>query len=280
MKSLPPVRAVTAVLLGASLLLTGCSDADRAAGSGTRPDATSSSSSASSASAVQVDAEREAYLASAPQPFNPAAYDHADLIGALDIQYRGDRSSASAQASDAQYAAFFGGEYDPPAPGYRHVVRLVAFEDPVDAVRLLEQGAALDDITGPDELVVALHNVLDIDGAIELNGEVFEGRVGGAAGAMEVGDVATIWTQDLNYPDLVNRYDYEVVAAADGGGYAAVDSETGAEEYIYAQSPAEDVKQLTIYTCWPPNQLEQRMVFRLDLVSSSIQEGVVRAIDG
>lgn len=271
MKSHPRHRTLTAALLGAGLLLSGCSDdTERGTGSGTRPEASDS---------VAGDADREAYLASEPQPFNPAAFNHADIIGALDIQYRGDRSSESAQASDAQYAAFFGGEYDPPVPGERHVVRLVAFEDPVDAVRLLEQGAALDNITGPDEVVVGLHNVLDIDGAVEVNGELFEGRIGGAAGAMEVGDAATIWTQDPNHPDLVNRYDYEVVAADDGWSYAAVDTDTGAEEYIYAESPAEDVKQLTIYTCWPPNQLEQRMVFRLELVSSSIQEGTVTAID-
>lgn len=159
------------------------------------------------------------------------------------------------------------------------MVRLTAFEDPRDGARLLNYGAVVDTITAPNELVIGIHNVLEIEGGVELNGEVFEGSVGGAAGSMEVGDRLTIWTRDPNSTDLVNCYDFEVVPAEEGGAYSLKDSDSGIEEYIYSASPSADVVQLTSYTCWPPNQLDQRMVSRLHLISSAIQEGSVSPVE-
>lgn len=256
-----------AALLAAGGLLTGCA-------SGAEPAA----SSAATPTAAATLSERDAYLAAPPPAFDPGAFAHADFVGAIDIQYLSDRTTAAAEAADQKYSEYFGGSYTPPAPGARNVVRLTAFEDPVDAVRLLEYGAVVDNITGPNELVIGLHNVQAIQGGVELNGETFAGDVGGAAGTMAAGDRLTIWTPDPNYADLVRRYDFEVVPADGDAGFALVDSDSGAEEYIYSPSPEEGIFQLTTYTCWPPNQLDQRLVTRLHQVSSAVVVGSVSPV--
>lgn len=264
MWSTPPRRAFAATSLALAAFLTGCSAPDDAA-----------SSTATRTADQTALSDKDAYLAGTPAPFDPAWFAHGEFVGAIDIQFRGDRTSASATAADAKYNDYFQGSYTPPAAGTRNVVRLTAFEDPRDGARLLHYGAVIDTITAPNELVIGLHNTTEIEGGVELNGEVFEGRVGNAAGIMDVGDRLTIWTQDPNFADLVNRYDFEVVAAEDGGAYTLADSNSGLEEFIYAPGPGGDVIQLTSYTCWPPNQLDQRMVSRLHLVSSSIEVGSV-----
>lgn len=275
MSSIHPYRrALAASGLVLALLLAGCSE----------PDVEAAPTSATTAAPTRTPdqtalSDRDVYIAGTPEPFDPGWFAHGDFVGAIDIQYLGDRASASAVAADGKYDAYYQGSYTPPAAGSRHVVRLTAFEDPRDGARLLNFGAVVDTITSPNELVIGIHNITEIEGGVELNGEVFEGRVGGAAGAMELGDRLTIWTPDPYYEDLVNRYDFEVMPAEDGGAYTLVDSDSGVEAYIYTPSPSADVFQLTTYTCWPPNQLDQRMVSRLHQVSSSILVGSVSPIE-
>ncbi len=267
-------RAIASTIVALALVLAGCSSPEEEP---TAPTTASALDTRTPDAAALAD--RDAYLAGTPEPLDPAWFGHGDFVGAIDIQYLSDRSSDDVRAADSKYNQFYGGTYQPPSPGDRHVVRLTAFEDPRDGARLLMYGAVIDNITSPAELVIGVHNVLEIEGGVELNGEVFEGRIGGAAGAMAVGDRLTIWTPDPNYEDMVNRYDFEVVPAEDGSAYTLIDTDNGAEEYIYRASPSPDVVQLTSYTCWPPNQLDQRMVTRLQLVSSAIAVGSVSPVD-
>jgi len=151
--------------------------------------------------------------------------------------------------------------------------------DPRDGDRLLYLGAIIDNITLPNEIVLGLHNITRIEGGVEINGERFEGRVAGANGTLVVGDRMTIWVTDPVYPELVNKYVYEVVESEAGGDYAVVDVGPGYEDIIYRASPSEDVYQLSLYTCWPPNQSIRRLVTPFHLVDVVIEEGSVKPFD-
>lgn len=275
--SRPLSRAAAASGVALLFAVAGCSSAsDDDAGGGSALPTPVPSPTATATPSSEDDLQE--YIDAGPGPLDPGRFGHAQFVGAIDIQYQGDRSSESAIAADAKYEAFYG-TYDGPVAGERSVVRLTAFNDPRDGDRLLRQGAVIDNITAPNSLVIGLHNVLEIEGGVEVNGEVFEGRVGGASGALEVGDRMTIWTPDPTYVGLVNRYVYEAVPAEDGGAYALVDADRqDIEEFIY-RAPAGEEYQLTAYTCWPPNQLAQRMVTRLHLVESAIERGSVSPVD-
>lgn len=223
--------------------------------------------------------DREAYIAAGPGAFDPRYFAHGDFVGAIDMQYSGDRSSATAQEADAKYKEYFKGNYTPPQPGERSVIRLNAMGDPRDGDRLLFKGAIVDNITLPTAVVMGLHNITEIEGGVELNGEVFEGRVAGANGSLAIGDTLTVWVPDAFYPDLVDRFVYQVVPGDGGGDYDVVDVGPGFEDIIYRASPSEDVYQLTLYTCWPPNQSIRRLVTRFHLIESSIEVGSVSPVD-
>ncbi len=262
---------LTAVLLAATLGISGCSGS---------PEPEPSSSSASvPAPAPTATADVAEAIGGTPPPLDPGAFAHGDFVGALQIDYLGDRSSASAQAADAAYNAFFQGNYDGPYPGKSTVLRLTAMGDPRDGDRLLRLGAVIDNITDPNSLVIGIHNVMTIDGSVELNGQVFDQNVAGASGVLEIGDRITIWTPNET-PGAVNRYVYEVVNP-DGGdaAYSVVDADANIDTFIYRESPSNDFFQLTTYICWPPNQLAQRLVTRLKLVESSIEPGSVLPFD-
>ncbi|WP_454778551.1 hypothetical protein [Georgenia muralis] len=227
-----------------------------------------------------VTQQAEADPGEAPPPLDPGIFGHEDFVGAIEMEYRGDRTSESAVMADSAYDAFFGGDYDRPAAGEKAVLRLTAMVDPRDGNRLLMMGAVIDTITDPNELVIGLHNVLGIDGSVALNGEEHEGRVAGASGVMEVGDRVTIWTPHPGEPDLVYRYVYEVVPPEDAeGSFALYESDLNIDDKVYRESPSEDVYQLSTYICWPPNQLAQRLVTRLHLVESSVERGSVAPLD-
>jgi len=240
-------------------------------------------SSATSAAATQPGPVATADVAEAvggtPPPLDPGTFSHGDFVGALQIDYLGDRSSASAQAADAAYNAFFQGNYDGPYPGKSTVLRLTAMGDPRDGDRLLRLGAVIDNITDPNSLVIGIHNVMTIDGSVELNGQVFDQNVAGASGVLEIGDRITIWTPNET-PGAVNRYVYEVVNPEGGdAAYSVVDADANIDTFIYRESPSNDFFQLTTYICWPPNQLAQRLVTRLKLVESTIEPGSVLPFD-
>lgn len=225
--------------------------------------------------------ERDAYIAEGPVELDPSAFEHGQFVGAIDLEYRGARTSVTAQEADAQYKAYFKGKYTPPEPGERNGIRLNAMGDPRDGDRLLFKGAIVDNITLPREIVFGLHNITRIQGGVEINGEFFEGRVAGANGTLVVGDRLTVWVPDPNYPDLVDRYVYEVVPseASDQADYTIVDVAEGYEDIIYRPTPSEDVYQLSLYTCWPPNQSIRRLVTRFHLVDASIEVGSVKPVD-
>lgn len=240
---------------------------------------TGSGSPAAAPTTAAAPTGREAYIAEGPSPLDPSRFPHGTFVGAIDIQYLGPRTSQTAQEADAKYKTYFKGSYTPPVPGERNGIRLVAMGDPRDGDRLLFQGAIMDNITLPHEIVLGLHNITRIRGGIEINGQVFEGRVAGANGTMVVGDRMTVWVPDATYPELVDRYTYEVVQSEAGGDYVVVDVGPGYEDLIYRASPSEDTFQLSLYTCWPPNQSIRRLVTRLHLVEVAIQEGSVKPVD-
>ena len=136
--------------------LAGCSAPSSSPPSGT------TAASAGATTAAAGDAAREAYIAEGPAPLDPSAFAHGDFVGAIDIQYSGARTSATAKEADAKYAAYFKGKYSPPEPGERNVVRLNAMGDPRDGNRLLFKGAVMDNITLPNAIVVGLHNITQI----------------------------------------------------------------------------------------------------------------------
>lgn len=239
----------------------------------------SAASSAAASESVAAPSERDAYIAAGAAPLDPSAFAHGEFVGAIDLQYLGPRTSQTAQAADAKYAEYFKGAYTPPRPGERNAIRLNAMGDPRDGDRLLYLGAIIDNITLPNEIVLGLHNITRIEGGVEINGERFEGRVAGANGTLVVGDRMTIWVTDPVYPELVNKYVYEVVESEAGGDYAVVDVGPGYEDIIYRASPSEDVYQLSLYTCWPPNQSIRRLVTRFHLVDVVIEEGSVKPLD-
>ena len=242
---------------------------------------TSGGPSATEPSPTQALSERDAYIAEGPVELDPAVFEHGQFVGALDLQYLGERTSGTAQEADARYAAYFKGNYTPPQPGERNAIRLNAMGDPRDGDRLLFLGAIIDNITLPHEIVMGLHNITRIKGGVDLNGEYFEGRVAGANGTLVIGDLLTVWVPDPNYPDLVDRYVYEVVPseAGEASDYAVVDVSEGYEDIIYRPSPSEDVHQLSLYTCWPPNQSIRRLVTRFHLVDASIGVGSVKPVE-
>lgn len=262
------VAAAVAAVIG----LAGCS--------GTPADRGPTASGGAPSSSVAANPEDAPNVGATPPPFDPSVYAHGDFVGALQIDYLGDRSSASAQAADQAYQGFFNGGYDGPFPGKSTVLRLTAMVDPRDGDRLLRLGAVVDTITAPNELVIGLHNVLTIEGSVELNGQVHDQSVAGASGVMEVGDRMTLWTPNANDPGMVNRYVYEVVNLEGGdAAYSVVDADENIDTVVYQESPSEDFFQLTTYICWPPNQLAQRLVTRLELVESSIEQGSVTPHD-
>ena len=223
--------------------------------------------------------DREAYIAAGPAPLDPAVFQHGAFVGAIDIEYLGARTSQTARDADAKYAAYFKGAYSPPEPGEHNGIRLVAMSDPRDGDRLLFKGAIVDTITLPHEIVMGLHNITRIQGGVEINGQVYEGRVAGANGTMVVGDHLTVWVPDPRYPELVDRYVYEVVQSEAGGDYVIVDVGPGYEDLIYRASPSEDINQLSLYVCWPPNQSNRRLVTRFHLVDASVEVGSVKPVD-
>lgn len=257
----------------ASVVLAGCSAAPVTVGGSAAPGAPVVSAETAAPS------DREVYIAEGPAPLNPAVFEHGSFVGAIDLEYRGERTSDTAKSADAKYAEYFKGQYSPPEPGERNVIRLNAMGDPRDGGRLLFKGAIIDNITLPHEIVLGLHNITRIEGGVELNGESFEGRVAGANGTMVIGDRMTVWVQDPYYSDLVDRYVYEVIESETGGDYTLVDVGPGFEDIIYRASPSEDVYQLSLYTCWPPNQSIRRLVTRLQLVESSVDVGSIKPID-
>lgn len=230
-------------------------------------------------SAATPTSERDAYIAAGPEAIDPARFQHGEFVGAIDLEYLGTRSSQTAQEADKKYQEYFKGAYTPPKIGDRNAIRLSAMTDPRDGDRLLFKGGIIDTITTPHEIVLGLHNITRIEGGVEVNGQVFEGRVAGAYGSLEVGDRMTIWIPDTVYPDLVNRYVYEVVPGDGGGDYDVVEVATGYGDIIYRPSPSEDVYQVTLYTCWPPNQSIRRLVTRFHLVDASIEEGSVKPVE-
>lgn len=225
--------------------------------------------------------ERDAYIAGGPVELDPSAFQHGQFVGAIDFVYLGARTSSTAQEADAQYRAYFKGSYTPPQPGERNGIRLNAMADPRDGDRLLFLGAIIDTITLPHEIVLGLHNITRIRGGIEINGQYFEGRVAGANGTLVIGDQLVVWVPDPVYPDLVDRYVYQVVPSESGeaADYAIVDVAEGYEDIIYKPSPSEDIYQLSLYTCWPPNQSIRRLVTRLELVAASIEVGSVKPVE-
>lgn len=233
----------------------------------------------SSAPAATPTSERDAYIAAGPEALDPARFEHGQFVGAIDMEYYGTRSSKTAQDADKKYLEYFKGSYTPPKPGDRNAIRLQAMGDPRDGNRLLFKGAIIDNITTPHAVVVGLHNITRIEGGVEVNGQTFEGRVAGAYGSLEIGDHMTVWVPDLVYPDLVNRYVYEVVPSDNGGDYEVVEVASGYEDIIYRASPSEDVYQLSLYTCWPPNQSIRRLVTRFHLVDASIEPGSVSPVE-
>lgn len=267
--------AASAALTALVIALAGCADAS----GGDSPSPAAPANSSGSAAAPAPSAEVAEVIGGTPPPLDPGTFSHADFVGALQIDYLGDRSSASAQTADAAYNAFFQGNYDGPYPGKSTVLRLTAMEDPRDGDRLLRLGAVIDNITDPNELVIGIHNVLTIDGSVELNGQVFDQNVAGASGVLEIGDRITIWTPNET-PGAVNRYVYEVVNPEGGdAAYSVVDADANIDSFVYRASPSEDFFQLTTYICWPPNQLAQRLVTRLQLVESAIEPGSVLPFD-
>lgn len=252
-----------------------------AACSSPETDPEQSATSESSAPPTTSVSERDAYLAEPPVELNPADFEHGEFVGAIDIEYLGARTSATAQEADSQYEAYFRGDYTPPEPGERVGIRLNAMGDPRDGDRLLFLGAIIDNITLPHEIVLGLHNITRIKGGVEINGEYFEGTVAGANGSLVIGDRMTIWVPDPNYPDLVDRYVYEVVPSEAGeqSDYVVVDVAEGYEDIIYRQNPDVDVHELSLYTCWPPNQSIRRLVTRFRLVDASIEVGSVKPVD-
>jgi len=265
---------LTAVLLAAALGISGCSGSSEP-----EPEPSATRGAATTPDAPVATADVAEVVGGTPPPLDPGAFAHADFVGALQIDYLGDRSSASAQAADAAYNAFFQGNYDGPYPGKSTVLRLTAMEDPRDGDRLLRLGAVIDNITDPNELVIGIHNVLTIDGSVELNGQVFDQNVAGASGVLEIGDRITIWTPNET-PGAVNRYVYEVVNPEGGdAAYSIVDADANIDTFVYRESPRDDFFQLTTYICWPPNQLAQRLVTRLQLVESTIEPGSVLPFD-
>lgn len=251
-----------------------------AACSSPEADVAESTTSASGSPTTSLS-ERDAYLAEPPVELNPADFDHGEFVGAIDIEYLGPRTSATAQEADAQYQAYFKGDYTPPQPGERVGIRLNAMGDPRDGDRLLFLGAIIDNITLPHEIVLGLHNITRIKGGVEINGEYFEGSVAGANGSLVIGDRMTIWVPDPTYPDLVNRYVYEVVPSEAGeqSDYVVVDVAQGYEDIIYRTNPDQSVHELSLYTCWPPNQSIRRLVTRFRLVDASIEPGSVQPIE-
>lgn len=250
-----------------------------AAGCTAAPSPTDSGSPRPTPAAPSTPSDREAYIAAGPDPLDPAVFKHGDFVGAIDIEYLGARTSQTAKEADAKYAAYFKGKYSPPKPGEHNGIRLLAMTDPRDGDRLLFKGAIVDTITLPHEIVMGLHNITRIQGGVEINGQVYEGRVAGANGTMVIGDHMTVWVPDPHYPDLVNRYVYEVVESEAGGDYVLVDVGPGYEDLIYRASPAEDIYQLSLYVCWPPNQSIRRLVTRFHLVDAVIEVGSVKPVD-
>lgn len=265
-------RAVVGLAALGGVGLVGCSAGSPTGGSTSGATATAPSAAASTAAPPT---NREAYIAKGPAPLDPSVYAHGDFVGAIDIQYFGARTSATAREADAKYSTYFKGKYTPPKPGERNVIRLNAMGDPRDGNRLLFKGAVMDNITLPHEIVVGLHNITVIEGGVDLNGEHFVGRVAGANGTMVVGDKMSVWVRDPYYADLLDRYDYQVVESEAGGDYVLVDVGPGFEDLIYRASPSEDVYQLSLYVCWPPNQSIRRLVTRFHLTGSAVVAGSV-----
>lgn len=268
------VLGVCSVVL--ALGLAGCSPPPGSQGTAPSPD----SPVTAAASGNSAPTDRDAYIARGPAHLDPSAFKHGDFVGAIDLEYLGARTSPTAKEADAKYAAYFKGKYSPPQPGEHNGIRLNAMSDPRDGERLLFKGAIIDTITLPNEIVLGLHNITRIEGGVAINGRVYEGHVAGANGTMVVGDHMTIWVPDPHYPDLVDRYVYEVVPSESGGDYLLVSTSAPAfEDTIYKASPADDVYQLSLYVCWPPNQSIQRLVTRMRLLESSIEVGSVRPVD-
>lgn len=264
-------RLGLAVGLALALGLAGCSAGPEAA---VAP-ATAAASSTSTPGSVPPTVSVESAV-----PLDPSRYSHGEFVGAIQIDYLGDRSSESAQAADQAYDSFFSGNYDAPSAGKTVVLRLTAMGDPRDGDRLLRLGAVIDNITDPNSLVIGLHNVLDIDGAVELNGQVYDGHVAGASGVMEIGDRLTVWVADKDNPGTVERYVYQVVSAEGGeSAYTIANADANIDSVVYQASPSPDFFQLSTYICWPPNQLAQRLVTRLQLIESSTVPGSVSPVD-
>lgn len=84
---------------------------------------------------------------------------------------------------------------------------------------------------------------------------------------------------DPKYPDLLDRYVYEVVESEAGGDYTVITVGPGYEDLIYKASPSEDVYQLSLYTCWPPRQSARRLVTRFQLIEASVVPGSVKPVE-
>lgn len=261
-------RAIIGGLAAMAVGFTGCSRDSGGSGGGSP-----------SAPEEMPLSERDAYIAKGPAPLDPASFAHGAFVGAMDLEYLGERTSETAKAADADYQVYFKGNYTPPKPGEHNVIRLNSMGDPRDGERLLFKGAIMDNITPPHEIVLGLHNITLIEGGVELNGEYYEGRVAGANGTQVIGDRLTVWTPDPLYPDLVDQYVYEVVESETGGDYTVVTVGPGYEDLIYKASPSEDVYQLSLYVCWPPRQIIQRLVTRFHLIEASVVPGSVKSVD-
>lgn len=277
----PRRRAIVAIGIAATLGLSACGGAPET------PSATAAASRATSAATQSAPSATGSEptpspdgVAGAIAPLDPGRFEHGDFVGALQIDYLGNRTSESARFADQAYNDFFDGSYDSPGAGKSVVLRLTAMGDPRDGDRLLRLGAVIDNITPANSLVIGLHNVMDVQGAVELNGQVHDARVAGASGVLEIGDRVTIWVAEPDNPGTVERYVYEAVSAEGGDSpYTIANADANIDSVVYRASPSPDVFQLSTYICWPPNQLAQRLVTRLQLVESSLVPGSVSPVE-